>query len=303
MRNLDIDYNIASFFRDLSEIRQQTFKKGTIIRSFREAGMWPINSKEALKKMKVYTICERTLDPPQIPQTPTKFVHSELKLRHWQSKIPCLLSSPSAREWDSWARGTENVLVQGELAILQYDLLSTKVANQQKAKVKSRSVAQANTGPLTAKDAWKKINDKARKDKEVQERRAKYKARVVLNKVKKELHIRGVEARKAELSRKRQVSQMLKAKEEVPSGLLIPIPDPEKIAQESELQEEANTQLISTMGYDSQERRRRDRIYKIQWIGYRPICGQGGRKFRPRVVLNLGIALILSYDSITQLLV
>jgi hypothetical protein len=128
------------------------------------------------------------------------------------------------------------MLAQGELAILQYDLLSTKVANQQKAKVKSRNVVQANCGPLTAKDAWKKIVDKAKKDKETQERRANFKARIALNKVKKELHIRGVEARKAEQLRKRQVNQMLKAKLEVPPELLNPIPDPEKMAQESELQ-------------------------------------------------------------------
>jgi hypothetical protein len=98
MRNLDIDYNIASFFRDLADIRQETFKKGTIIGAFREAGIWPINSKEALKKIKVYTLSERSLDPPKIPQTPTKFVHSELKLQHWQAKIPDLLSSSLARE-------------------------------------------------------------------------------------------------------------------------------------------------------------------------------------------------------------
>jgi hypothetical protein len=43
MQSLDIDYNIASFFRDLSEIRKNTFKKGTIIGAFRDSGMWPIN--------------------------------------------------------------------------------------------------------------------------------------------------------------------------------------------------------------------------------------------------------------------
>jgi hypothetical protein len=54
MRGLDIDYNVASFFRDLTEIRENTFKKGTIQGAFREARMWPINSKEAIKKMKIY---------------------------------------------------------------------------------------------------------------------------------------------------------------------------------------------------------------------------------------------------------
>src|ERR1700716_3377306 len=91
MRALDIDYNVASFFRDLAEIRENTFKKGTILGAFREAGMWPINSKEAVKKMKVYAPPERPLSPTQIPRTPTKFMHSELRLRQWQAKLPLLL--------------------------------------------------------------------------------------------------------------------------------------------------------------------------------------------------------------------
>ena len=54
------------------------------------------------------------------------------------------------------------MLAYGELAVLQHDLLSTKVANQQKAKIRSRSVLQTTSGPLTAKDAQKKKEDKAK---------------------------------------------------------------------------------------------------------------------------------------------
>lgn len=107
----------------------------------------------------------------------------------------------------------------------------------------------ANNGPLTAADAWKKKNDKAKKHKEAQERSSNYKARVALNKVKREVHSRGVQARKAELARKREVRRLLKVNQEVPPELLKPIPDPEQEAQEAELQEEASTQLISTMGW------------------------------------------------------
>lgn len=248
MRALDVDYNVASFFRDLTEIRGNTFKKGTILGAFREAGMWPINSKEAVKKMKVYAPPERPLSPTQIPRTPTKFMHSELRLRQWQAKLPLLLSSPSAREWESFSRGTERVLATGELAVLQYNLLSTKVANQQKAKLQSRAVLQSHSGPLTATDAWKRKEEKARKEKEAKERTLQYRMRIATNKVKKELHVRGVQARKAELARKKQVNALLKAKQEVPKELLAPILDPEKAAQEEDIQEEANSQLISTLG-------------------------------------------------------
>jgi hypothetical protein len=48
MRNLDLDYNVASFMRDMQEIRAETFKKGTIHSAFWKAGIWPISCKTAL---------------------------------------------------------------------------------------------------------------------------------------------------------------------------------------------------------------------------------------------------------------
>jgi len=263
MRALDVDYNIASFFRDLTEIRANTFKKGTIQGAFREAGMWPIDCKEAVKKMKIYTPLERPHSPMQIPKTPTKFVHSELKLRQWQAKLPLILSSLSAKEWDSFSRGTERVLSGGELAVLQYNMLSTKVANQQKAKLHSRTVVQTTNGPLTAAEAWKRKDEKAKKQKEAVERSANYQRRITVNRVRKELHIRGIAARKAEKARKKQVNSLVKANQEVPCELSQEIIDPEKAAAaEDDIQEEANLQLISLLGasYESDDAQEEDFI-------------------------------------------
>ncbi|ELR07362.1 hypothetical protein VC83_07866 [Pseudogymnoascus destructans] len=109
-------------------------------------------------------------------------------------------------------------------------------------------------------------------------------ARIALNKVKKELRIRGVEARKAEHLRKRQVTQLLKAKQEVPPDLLNPIPDPEKIAQESEIQEEANIQLISTIGWSGSQVDDDDETGFIRFSGH--IYRQDRREFGFRVVLK-----------------
>jgi hypothetical protein len=73
MRNLDLDYNIASFMRDLTEIRAETFKKGTIHSAFRKAGIWPISCKTALEKIKVYSPLEIPVELLTLPQTLTRF--------------------------------------------------------------------------------------------------------------------------------------------------------------------------------------------------------------------------------------
>jgi hypothetical protein len=52
--NLDFDYTIASFLRDLPEIRAKTFQKLTIRDAFRHAGMWPPSFKMVEEKMAKY---------------------------------------------------------------------------------------------------------------------------------------------------------------------------------------------------------------------------------------------------------
>jgi hypothetical protein len=59
MRNLDLNYNIASFMQDLHKIRAETFKKSTIHSAFEKARIWPISYKTAIAKIKVYS-------PPEI---------------------------------------------------------------------------------------------------------------------------------------------------------------------------------------------------------------------------------------------
>jgi len=248
MRNLDVDYNIASFFRDLTEIRANTFKKGTIIGAFRKSGIWPINYKEACDKMKIYSIPEREVQTVELPGTPTTFSHSENHLQFWKEKLPVILSSPTARKWESFSRGTENVLATGTLVELQYELLSTRVTAQQKAKVLSRKVVKANGGILTVEEAYKQLELKAQKEKEEKERSLRYTSRVELNKIKKQVYTLGVQARKAERARKQQITELGKAKKAIPIELQLPIQDPSKETTEMELREAANERIIALTG-------------------------------------------------------
>ena len=54
LHSLDMEYRISSFFRDLSSIREQTFRPHTIHNAFKDSGMFPVAFKKAWKKMRHY---------------------------------------------------------------------------------------------------------------------------------------------------------------------------------------------------------------------------------------------------------
>ena len=51
IRLYEPEYNVQSFFRDLSEVRRKTFTKKTIKHSFRDTGIWPISFKQVQRKL------------------------------------------------------------------------------------------------------------------------------------------------------------------------------------------------------------------------------------------------------------
>jgi hypothetical protein len=54
IRSFEAEYNVQSFFRDLSTIREKTFTVRTIKHSFQNSGIWPISFKAVKKKLKKY---------------------------------------------------------------------------------------------------------------------------------------------------------------------------------------------------------------------------------------------------------
>ena len=59
-----VEYSIVQFLRDLTKIRNNTFKESTIRHAFEAPGMWPINASKCIEKMKTFTP-----DPPEIQAT------------------------------------------------------------------------------------------------------------------------------------------------------------------------------------------------------------------------------------------
>ena len=235
IRSLDLQYNISSFLRDLPKIRVDTFKVRTVVHAFENAGMWPVDSTVAIKKIKKYS------KPEKLPQTPASipatFRDSEEQLQMWKAKIPVLLSSPSRQRYQDFLTGTEQVLVGAQLQELDYSILQKQVTEQRNQKSKSRRTLQLG-GALTAADAHRVIQLKAQKEADKQAKQVARAAKSAAVQARKELHQAGVQARRKERERKNTVAGLLRAKEVVPPELQEPIPDPEalaKLAQATEI--------------------------------------------------------------------
>jgi hypothetical protein len=107
--------------------------------------------------------------PPKLdlpPQTPTKALHAEQSLvaiAHKLQQRKDLFSSPTQRQFDSTIRGTQKVLIRGELLSREFDLLQDRVRNQQNAKIRGNRTVIQKGGVLTGDDARRKIKQKEEK--------------------------------------------------------------------------------------------------------------------------------------------
>ena len=93
MRNLDFEYIISSFFRDLNGIREQTFKEFIIKNAFCDLGMWPVSFKAAKKKMRQYSAKRKLTENnkvknPTLPQIPRTYHECETALDEFRERVP-----------------------------------------------------------------------------------------------------------------------------------------------------------------------------------------------------------------------
>jgi hypothetical protein len=98
IRDMDLEYNLQSFMRDLPYIREQTFKESTIIHAFQKAGIWLVDCNIALIKLCTYsqpTPTSIALSLRPFTLKPLTFKDSEQGLQQWKVKLTRLLSSPS----------------------------------------------------------------------------------------------------------------------------------------------------------------------------------------------------------------
>jgi hypothetical protein len=231
LETLDFDYTVSSFLRDLSEIRFKTFTKQIVKGAFAKSGMWPVNSQQVqdlmAKYMKAHT---PSPEPDALPilQAETPQTTNELRTK-WSSLQPKLkdqLSSPSQRQFESIECGLHKILDDADIIEAEKNLIYTRLNEIVRKKPASRRRVQKG-GELTSEHAQQLIQ---KKDQERQNKYTKQLARAKakeFSRIKKELHIAGVAARRIERLRKAELKRV-QANDIGAAHLTISIPDPEK---------------------------------------------------------------------------
>jgi hypothetical protein len=173
------------------------------------------------------------------PRTPHTARQVERKLQKLKGKVSDILSSPSRAEFESFRRGTMNLLDESELVQFERDTLYQRLEYHTKRAPHNKNRLQRG-GQLTGAYAQELIRQK---DQKRAEKEAKTQQRLVqkaANIMKKELHRQGVDSRNLDRSRKRALKRLLL--DDIGAGhLFIPVPDPEQLAKEAEL---AGIQLL-----------------------------------------------------------
>ncbi|RFU30219.1 hypothetical protein B7463_g6116, partial [Scytalidium lignicola] len=190
--SLDFEYTISSFFRDLSEIRQKTFTRSTIQNAFKKA------DPEVPKKV------ELELPTPGTPQTIRQVQYQLDELR---PKIMEVLSSPSQHKFESFQRGTQIVLDEGEYTIFHRDTIYQRLQEVVTKKPTNRKRIQKG-GELTADWARSVIIERERKAIEKAANKEARMLRQIVNKKKKEQKAAWVAWRAKERLRKKAIKEL-----------------------------------------------------------------------------------------------
>ena len=167
--------------RDLKGIRDKTLTKKNQQSAFRESGMFPPNTKQCLDMLKKFNPPtklakpqEKIQDLPRLPRTPKKPVDVELGIKEWETKIVPLLSSPSRPCFESFVRGTKDVVNDAHLDKLQLSIHQSRFREElQRKATKGRTVKKF--GGLTIEDAQKIV---AQKEKELKEKEDRQQQRI-----------------------------------------------------------------------------------------------------------------------------
>ncbi|KFX88861.1 hypothetical protein V490_07366 [Pseudogymnoascus sp. VKM F-3557] len=207
IREVDITYNLPLFMRDLSQMRERTFKDSTIQSAFQKAGIWPISCNTALDKLRTYSQPTQPTQPttPTLPQAitpiPTTIQGVEQGLQQWKERVPQAFSSPSRQSYRTRPTGCSAAGQElEEEAGGPGPALKLAAAEARKL-----SQAQNRARKLAATEARKLSQAR--------------------NRARNQLKQAGIKARKQEQARKKSLAQLTELGLPIPPELEDPITD------------------------------------------------------------------------------
>jgi len=182
------EYNYSYFLRDLTEFRQKTFTKSTILSAFQKSGMWPPSVDVVLRKLKKFQDPEPEL-PSYSQKSPGKFRPETVEdiaagLKAWGERFNPLLSSPSRQNFAEFSQGTQ--VLTHTFLLEQNDLTEIRVAakDKQKRKAIGRKYC-VGKGAVTVGDARTAISEKMAR----QSKKGKGKGKATRNSIKNSIEI------------------------------------------------------------------------------------------------------------------
>src|SRR5690349_3997463 len=106
--------------------------------------MFPPDATQCLKQLKVFNPPKKkeASPPPDLPHTPTKSLHVEIHINTWNEKFTKedIMSSGSKPQWESFVKGTKQVLVQTQLQEHELHIHQLRRVEEQENKANSRKV-------------------------------------------------------------------------------------------------------------------------------------------------------------------
>ncbi|RFU31616.1 hypothetical protein B7463_g4740, partial [Scytalidium lignicola] len=161
----------------------------------------------------------------RVPGTPTTIRQVQYQLRELKPKIIDLLSSPSQRKFDSFARGSELILDENELTKLKRDMAYRRIQDLITRKPSNRKRLQQG-GELTGEAVQAKIEEKERKEAQKAANKEAIMLRQIANKERREQKAAWVAWRKKESLRKKAIKQLPRGVEGEPVLYKEHIPPP-----------------------------------------------------------------------------
>ncbi|XMA11516.1 hypothetical protein WAI453_004307 [Rhynchosporium graminicola] len=250
LRSTEFEYTITSFFRDLTQIRKDALKVYTIKGAFKEAGIWPVSEKAAIKKMRSYGRKKRTIQDsldeeiqPDLPVLPPNRPEEQWKtvsrIQSYIDQDPTKFSDTSREVFKKTMINTAIDLHKAHLTTVEHATLQEKIKADNNRKKTSRRSIHKGGGSASVADLRERMRMRDEKERTAALRKARKALQAAINRSSQALKAAGVQARKENKEKKKRV---LNAPDNLPAPEdLIPLREPDKeptIAEKASLSQE-----------------------------------------------------------------